>query len=80
MTTDRDDRVREVLSINPTQESPRNSEGDVIALRDGRLLLAYSRFTGGSGDNSAAHIAARFLPTMAAPGAKTRCCCRAKAR
>jgi hypothetical protein len=60
MTTDRDDRVREVLSINPTQESPRNSEGDVIALRDGRLLLAYSRFTGGSGDNSAAHIAARF--------------------
>lgn len=60
MATDRDERVKEVLSLDPSPENPRNSEGDIIALRDGRLLLAYSHFTGGSGDNAHAHIAARF--------------------
>jgi len=63
MATDRNDLVREVLSINPTPESPRNSEGDIIALRDppaGGLLLAYTHFTAGSHDNSAAYVAARY--------------------
>ena len=76
MAAHRDERVREVLSLEPAPQNPRNSEGDIIALRpfratlspdqvganwrDGRLLLAYSHFTAGSGDNAQAHIAARF--------------------
>lgn len=39
-------------------EYPRHSEGDIIELKDGTLLLAWSRFTGGGNDASTAHIAA----------------------
>ena len=39
---------------------PRNTEGDVIALRDGRLLASWSRFYGGTRDSAGAHIAARL--------------------
>jgi hypothetical protein len=39
---------------------PRMGEGDVIELRDGRLLLAYSEFYGGTADHSSARIAARI--------------------
>jgi sialidase-1 len=45
--------------IRPTAAYPRNSEGAFIGLRDGRILFAYSRFTGGGGDDEAAEIAAR---------------------
>jgi len=41
-----------------TAEFPRNSEGSIVELKDGRLLLAWTRFYGGSGDASSAHIAA----------------------
>src|SRR3989304_5053419 len=51
--------VRTLLAIPPTKEAPRNSEGDLIELKDGRLFLAYSRFTGGSGDNDTAHVSGR---------------------
>lgn len=40
-------------------EYPRNSEGDIIVLRDGRLLACWSRFYGGDEDNARAEIAAR---------------------
>jgi sialidase-1 len=60
MATDRDERVKEVLSLPPADDNPRNSEGDIIQMRDGKLLLAYSHFTAGSGDNARAHIAARW--------------------
>ncbi len=43
-----------------TAEFPRNSEGDVIALPDGRLLACWSRFYGGAADDAGAHIAARY--------------------
>ncbi len=39
---------------------PRNSEGDVTILRDGRLLACWTRFYGGTADDAAAHIAARW--------------------
>ena len=42
---------RIVLDIEPTQRNPRNSEGAFITLDDGRILFAWSRFTGRS-DNS----------------------------
>lgn len=43
-----------------TVEYPRNSEGDVIALKDGALLACWTRFYGGTEDSAAAHIAARI--------------------
>ena len=46
-----------VLQMDPTPENPRNSEGSFVALRDGRILFAYTRFTGGGGDDDASDIA-----------------------
>jgi sialidase-1 len=60
VATDRDGRVTEVLSVNPGPGNPRNSEGDIIALRDGRLMLVYTRFTGGTSDDAAADLVARY--------------------
>jgi hypothetical protein len=48
-----------LLLIEPTKEQPRNSEGDILELADGRLCLIYSRFTGGRRDHSAADLAMR---------------------
>jgi sialidase-1 len=48
----------ETMLAPATVENPRNSEGDVIALRDGALLAAWSEFTGGARDDSRARIAA----------------------
>jgi len=41
-----------------TEEYPRHSEGDIIELKDGTLLLGWTRFTGGRSDHATAHIAA----------------------
>ncbi len=49
-----------LLVIEPSARFPRNSEGDLIELSDGRLLLAYTRFTGGAADESKADICARI--------------------
>jgi sialidase-1 len=46
--------------LPPGPGNPRNSEGDFLQLRDGRLLFAYSRFSGGSADDAAAEIAGRY--------------------
>ena len=48
-----------LLIINPGEGNPRNSEGDIIDLQDGRLYLVYSRFTGSSSDQGAADLAKR---------------------
>ncbi|HIL70012.1 MAG TPA: exo-alpha-sialidase, partial [Verrucomicrobia bacterium] len=48
-----------LLTIEPTESYPRNSEGDLIELEDGRLVLVYTRFTGGSSDHAAADLAMR---------------------
>jgi sialidase-1 len=47
-----------VFRVN--EEIPRMGEGDIVELRDGRLLLAYSEFYGGTADHSAARVAARI--------------------
>ena len=60
-------RPETLLIIEPSKENPRNSEGDTVVLRDGSLLLAYTRFTGGARDDSAASICAR----VTADGGKT---------
>ena len=48
------------LRLEPSEDNPRNSEGDFIQLNDGRILFTYSHFTGGSGDNSSAYLAGRY--------------------
>ena len=54
--------MQTLLIIEPGQENPRNSEGDIIELKDGRLCLIYTRFTGGGGDDAAADLAMRTSP------------------
>ncbi len=45
-----------VLRIEPGPDNPRNSEGDFITLKDGRILFVYSHFTGDSGSDGASAI------------------------
>jgi hypothetical protein len=51
--------VETLLTIEPRPGNPRNSEGDIVELKDGRLCLIYTRFTGGSGDEAEADLAMR---------------------
>ena len=49
------------LQLNPEENNPRNSEGDFITLKDGRLLFIYSHFSGTSGsDFGNAYLASRY--------------------
>ncbi|MDB4583814.1 exo-alpha-sialidase [Draconibacterium sp.] len=48
-----------VLKLEPSKGNPRNSEGDFIQLKDGRILFIYTKFTGGSGDHAQAHLVSR---------------------
>jgi sialidase-1 len=52
--------LKTVLKINPSDDNPRNSEGDFIALNDGRILFIYTHFTGGDGDHASAFLAGRY--------------------
>lgn len=50
-----------VLELAPGPNNPRNSEGSFITLKDGRILFAYTRFYGESGDdNGNARICGRY--------------------
>jgi hypothetical protein len=50
-----------VLRLEPGLDNPRNSEGDFITLKDGRIMFVYSRYFGSKGgDHSPAYLAARF--------------------
>jgi hypothetical protein len=48
-----------VLELSVSEGNPRNTEGDFVALKDGRLLLVYTRFTGGGGDHDKADLVSR---------------------
>ncbi|RBP36607.1 BNR repeat protein [Roseimicrobium gellanilyticum] len=50
--------IIESFIARTTPEAPRQSEGDIIVLKDGTLLAAWSDFYGGSEDNAAARISA----------------------
>ena len=53
--------IRRILRLEPGPGNTRNSEGAFIELRDGRLMLIYSRFLSGrGGDHDPAELAARF--------------------
>jgi hypothetical protein len=51
--------VEQTLVLAPSAENPRNSEGDFIALQDGRVLFVYTKFVGGAGDHDNAVLASR---------------------
>lgn len=55
----REDGVQRIPLLPPGPGNPRNSEGDFIALKDGRILFVYTHFTGGTGDEATAHLASR---------------------
>ena len=49
------------LKLNPKENNPRNSEGDFITLRDGKILFIYSHFSGKSGsDFGNGYLASRY--------------------
>ena len=52
--------VQKVLRLPPREGNPRNSEGDFVQLRDGRLLFIYTHFTKGAGDHANAFLAGRY--------------------
>ncbi len=53
--------AKTVLRLPPSQNNPRNSEGDFINLKDGRILFVYSHYTGESGsDHAPAYLAGRY--------------------
>jgi sialidase-1 len=45
-----------IFDLDPSPENPRNSEGAFVTLKTGRILFLYTRFYGGAGDASPAHI------------------------
>ena len=51
---------RVVVKLPPSPDNPRNSEGDFIRLRDGRVMFVYTHFRAGASDHDPAHLAARF--------------------
>jgi sialidase-1 len=52
--------VHKVVLLPPKKQNPRNSEGDFMELKDGRVLFVYTHFTGGASDHATAHLAARY--------------------
>lgn len=50
-----------VLTLPPGVNNPRNSEGDFITLKNGRIMYVFTHFTGNSYmDDAPAYIASRF--------------------
>jgi len=53
--------VADVLKLNIGPNNPRNSEGDFITLKDGKILYIYTHYTGTSADdNASAYLAGRY--------------------
>lgn len=53
-------KATRVLQLPPAKDNPRNSEGDFITLKDGRILFVYTHFTDGAADHSSAFLAGRY--------------------
>ncbi len=50
-----------ILTLSPSDNNPRNSEGDFITLKDGTIMFVYSRYVGeSSSDHAPASLAARY--------------------
>ena len=55
------------LSLDPSPEHPRLSEGSFVTLKSGKILFIYSRFRGGAADHSPAEL----VSTVSAAGGGT---------
>ena len=55
-----ENQILRITLLPPGPDNPRNSEGDFIRLRDGRIMFIYTHFTSGADDFARAHLAARF--------------------
>ncbi|NSW54479.1 MAG: exo-alpha-sialidase [Armatimonadetes bacterium] len=53
-----DEGIIESIIAPGTAQNKRNTEGDIIVLKDGTLLCAWSDFYGGAGDDAGARISA----------------------
>jgi len=62
--------VEKPLRIAPRPGNGRNSEGDFIRLKDGRLMLIYTKFVGKS-DHATAELVGDIQPTRVRPGPAT---------
>lgn len=59
--TESDNGKKVVLKLETGANNPRNSEGDFITLKDGRILFIYTHYTGQSGaDWGNAYLASRY--------------------
>ncbi len=56
-TSSRTPEIFETMLAPASKSHPRQSEGDVVALTDGRLLAGWTDFTGGGADHATASIA-----------------------
>jgi len=56
----KEEGLHKLQLLPPSKNNPRNSEGSIIRLADGRLFLAYTHFYGGPMDYSPAYIAGRY--------------------
>ncbi|MDR1723564.1 MAG: glycoside hydrolase [Tannerella sp.] len=62
VTSQENESIRKItLQLTPGDDNPRNSEGDFVTLKDGRIMFIYTHFTGKStSDYAPAHLAARY--------------------
>ena len=51
-----EDRLQDITVAPPGADNPRNTEGDIVELKDGRLLLVYTRFRGSTSDAANADL------------------------
>ncbi len=55
------ERPKITLDLSPLENNPRNSEGDFVDLKDGRMMFVYSKYVGeSSSDHAPASLAARY--------------------
>jgi Neuraminidase (sialidase) len=60
-STEKESLRKVVLKLSPGNNNPRNSEGDFVTLKNGRILFIYSHYTGTStSDHAPAYLASRF--------------------
>ena len=60
--------AEDVALLAPSANNPRNSEGSFIELKDGTIMYAYSRYTGGDWDD---HMPADIAAIYSKDGGKT---------
>jgi len=53
-------KMKKIDLLPASEKNPRNSEGSMIELKNGKIMFIYSHFYGGQGDNALAFLADRY--------------------